>query len=101
MSDTFDHMTDAYESLDWDYGDSQEGGYYGRASNFHYDPLYYHTPVQYMGVVAETGKAILFDINDHTGDYKIWIPKSLIKGLDRKGKTMYVHSKSLPILTRI
>lgn len=102
MSDTFDHMTDAYESLDWNYGDSEEGGFYGRRrSTFYYDPLYYHTLMQFVDIIAETDKAILFDINDHNGDYKVWIPKSLIRSFDKENKTMYVHSKSIPILRRV
>jgi hypothetical protein len=77
MSDTFDHMGDAY--LDRD-----NRGYEDFPSKepFVKDPLFYHTKIKYDAIDNESPKAISID--------GLWIPKSLCREFDKKNQTVYV-----------
>lgn len=66
MSDTFDHLCDAYENYLYD-GDA--GLYYSD-----HDDLFYHHRISVL-IVASTDKAYLLE--NSKGQY--WIPKKLIK----------------------
>ncbi|QDP52325.1 MAG: hypothetical protein Unbinned4162contig1001_25 [Prokaryotic dsDNA virus sp.] len=93
MSDTFDHMVDAYESLNYDGNCGVEGG--GAPP----DPLFYHVKIKFLRIKAETPKAYLFDV----GTTDFWCPKSITKKLkvepDGCG-SVYAHHKTLIKLLR-
>lgn len=83
MSDTFDHELAAYESLDMELGDPDEG------LGASYDPNYYHQPVAINKLVAETEKSYLIEVKN---GFEVWIPKKIIKKLD--DNQMLVHWKT-------
>lgn len=81
MSDTFDHMGDAYRDIDRDYGED-----IGNAPN----PLFYHTCVTFIEIMAASLKA--YKIRTKLGVF--WIARSLCRNLDLKTKSVYIHKKS-------
>ncbi len=94
MSDTFDHMCDAYDQ----YVLSGEDPEYGPACIRHdtssyvlraVDPLYYHTKHKYIEIVHETKLATLFKFTEH---HLVWVPKALCRKHKRKKKKIWIWS---------
>lgn len=79
MSDTFNHVCDAYDSMGFDYyyEDNLSFSNNQNDSEFVYDPLFYHTLYKFKKLEKETDKAYCFK---HKKQY-VWIPKRLCKHL--------------------
>lgn len=73
MSDTFDHMCDAYERM-WN-GD--DGKSYSYRSSYSYDPLYYHKKYYFTGVRKVGGSYQIF----YSDGSSFFVPKALVRKL--------------------
>lgn len=85
MSDTFDHMNDA-----WDRhlnGDCDNYRYYSRGSTFKYNPYYYHTRLSYKSYKVLSDKCYRFLLEN---GHEVNIPKKVVKF---DGDLCYVHDK--------
>ena len=101
MSDTFNHLCDAYDQAEnmgdgWDENcednQSKHYNYFGRISN----PLHYHNQYYFKEIKIETegeGGAYLFENN--TG-LRYWVPKKLCRKLDKENGSVWIWSKFKP-----
>ncbi len=103
MSDTFDHMCDAYDQavnmgegleLYDNTGDNQYKSYnsFGRISN----PLYYHNQYFFKEIKIETkgeNGAYLFENNKGA---RYWVPKKLCRALDKELGSVWIWNKFKP-----
>lgn len=80
MSDMFDHMVEAYESMDTD-----EGGFFSETN-----PLFYHTFITFIEILIETPKA--YQLKTKLGTF--WVAKSLCRCINLRDRTVYIHKKS-------
>lgn len=87
MSDTFDHMCDAYERHWNGDGDSYSSrGGYSNYSNYNYDSLYYHKKY-YFSSSRPVGDSYQIFYSDGTSFY---VPKSLVK--NKTESSCYIHN---------
>jgi len=83
MSDIFDHMFDAYYSRDNDCG-------FGVSLSS--NPLFYHSLITYHHLEHETDKAYLVQLNEKYKELQVWLPKKIIRKLNKGECTCYVHT---------
>ena len=113
MSDCFNHSLDAYDSLD--YGDNDWRSNYSRKSSESY-----YKEVSFSRIIKENDKSYFVSIDANYAievgflketqeDIKrafealltgfntiaVWIPKKIVRDIDRIDKTMLVHIKTL------
>lgn len=113
MSDCFDHALDAYDSLD--YGDNDGRSNYSRKPSESY-----YKEVSFSRIIKENDKSYFVSIEANYAievgfleetqeDIKrafealltgfntiaVWIPKKIVRDIDRIDKTMLVHIKTL------
>lgn len=85
MSDCFDHMLDAFDSLDWD--EDYSGGLWESS----YNSLAYHTTFKVHRLIRQTPKAVLIHYK-HTGTlFEMWLPKSVIHNYNSEATEYTVH----------
>ena len=90
MSDTFDHMGDAFDSYDRSLEDGEGWHSPTNWTVFHKDELYYHDKYDYEELVFTTDKACLFQIKGK----KYWVPKNYAKSWILR-INLYGYGKSL------
>lgn len=78
---------------DYNDGGSYYNPDYNSTSLFESDPLYYHSKVSFEALGRESKLAI--EIQLAPGMPYIWFPKSTLKKLKRKKRTVYVWNKML------
>ena len=83
MSDTFDHMCDAYERH-WN-GDSDGYSSRGGYSNYNYDSLYYHKKYYFSGSRLVGDSYQIF----YSDGSSFYVPKSLVK--NKTESSCYIH----------
>ena len=90
MSDCFDHGFDAWESQEQEqlWGETRGPSY--PSKSFIPNPLYYHTKIDFIDIVSESERAILFEFPEKKVQ---WIPRKLCRAL--KKSTVYVHTQFL------
>lgn len=95
MSDTFDHEADAWDSLSYDYYDSEEDRPRRRRryspSTFTADPLHYHERITFKAVLMETRQALCLQVQEGQQVLRVWVPKSICRHLDMATCTVWVH----------
>lgn len=84
MSDTFDHMCDAYERM-WNGDENYYSSKNYRSSNFNYDALYYHKKYYFSGS-REVGDSYQIFYSDGSS---FFVPKSLVK--NKTDSYCYIH----------
>ena len=100
MSDTFDHMCDAYDQYvimgeDGEYWDTPDN----RTRKAIHIPnhLYYHAKLYYHKLVKETEKAYL--IHFLCMSEPVWVPKGLCRKHKEEKKSIYVWKKAENVVT--
>lgn len=98
MSDTFDHMCDAYDQavnmgegleLYDNTGDNQ-------FRNRHYDPLWYHREHSFSEIKIQTkGENGAYLFEKENGD-RFWVPKKLCRKLDEINGSVWILAKFKP-----
>ena len=99
MSDTFDHMCDAYDqfvNMGEELGEDPDNRYkpyntFGRIS----DPLYYHRKYNFLSIKIRTKDekgAYLME----TAEGHFWVPKSLCRRLDEERGTVWIWRRFEP-----
>lgn len=113
MSDTFDHMLDAFESQDQDY---QDQSYCNKAFNSHMrssekvfreldknekdfrklvsNTAKFYTKFTFDELEHSTPRAYLFfmEMDGYRYPISIWVPKSICRGMDEDSKTVSIHT---------
>ena len=95
MSDCFDHMVDAYESLDRAMDEGFTWCPRRRRNSWVCNPDYYHVELSGYKVLEESAKCLLVDF----GSYRVWIPKTIIR--KRTDASMLVHANTFYKLPRL
>lgn len=81
------------------YGDDEPIRYYGnqrrkkQKEEFVYNPLHYHTYVNFLCIKKKTFKAYLFIIDG----FEVWMPKAWVRELDSGSRTCYIWTEGFEI----